>query len=70
MLTRGFIYVKDSIELINEIKTICNKIIEDNIHNNYVEYNKIKLSIRDELGNFLVNQTGNKPMIITVIGEV
>ena len=70
VLTRGFIYVKDSIELINEIKEICSKIIEDNTHNNYVEYNKIKLSIRDQLGDFLVNQTGNKPMIITVIGEI
>lgn len=70
VLTRGFIYVKDSIELINEIKELCNKIINDNTYNNYVEYNKIKTSIRDELGNFLVNQTGNKPMIITVIGEI
>lgn len=70
VLTRGFIYVKDSLELINEIKGMCDKIINDNIHNNYVEYNKIKLSIRDELGRFLENQTGNKPMIITVIGEI
>ena len=70
VLTRGFIYVKDSADLINEIKEKCNKIIKDNINNNYVEYNKIKLSIRDELGNFLVNQTGNKPMIITVISEI
>ena len=70
VLTRGFIYVKDSIELINEIKAICSKIINDNINNNYVDYNKIKISIRDELGVFLINQTGNKPMIITVISEI
>ena len=70
ILTRGFIYVKDSADLINEIKEICLKIISDNIHNNYVEYNKIKLGIREELGKFLSNQTGNRPMIITVIGEV
>lgn len=70
ILTRGFIYVKDSIDLINQIKEICSKIIEENTHNNFVEYNKIKLSIRDELGKFLSNQTGNKPMIITVISEI
>ncbi len=70
ILTRGFIYVKDSGELLKEIKDICNKIIINNIHDNFVEYNKIKLAIRDELGRFLSNQTGNKPMIITVIGEV
>ena len=70
ILTRGFIYVKDSGELLKEIRDICNKIIINNIHDNFVEYNKIKLAIRDELGRFLSNQTGNKPMIITVIGEV
>lgn len=70
ILTRGFIYVKDSTSLINEIKEICCKIIKDNSHDNFVEYSKIKTGIRDELGKFLSNQTGNKPMIITVISEI
>lgn len=70
ILTRGFIYVKDSADLLKEIKDICSKIIDDNTHDNFVEFNKIKTNIRDELGRFLSNQTGNKPMIITVIGEV
>ena len=33
-------------------------------------YNKIKNTIRDELSKYLINQTGNKPMIITVIQEI
>ena len=70
ILTRGFIYIKDSADLINEIKTICHKIIIDNTKPNYIEYNKIKNTIRDELSRFLSNQTGNKPMIITVIQEI
>ncbi len=70
ILTRGFVYVKDSVELINEIKSMCTKIIIDNIHSNYVEYTKVKNSIREELSKFLINQTGNKPMIITVIQEI
>ena len=70
ILTRGFVYVKDSVELIDEMKDMCLKIITDNIHNNYVEYNKIKNTIRDELSKYLVNLTGSKPMIITVIQEV
>ena len=36
----------------------------------YIEYNKIKNTIRDELSKYLINQTGNKPMIITVIQEI
>ncbi len=71
ILTRGFVYVKDSYELINEIKKIAESIILDNTKGaKYIEYNKIKNTIRDELSKFLINQTGNKPMIITVIQEI
>lgn len=71
ILTRGFVYVKDSYELINEIKKICSEIIIENTSGmKYVEYNKIKNTIRDELSKYLINQTGNKPMIITVMQEI
>lgn len=70
ILTRGFVYVKDSAELIQEMKNICLKIIKDNTHSNYIEYNKIKNTIRDELSKYLISQTGSKPMIINVIGEI
>ena len=70
VLTRGFIYVRDSVDTINEIKEICKKIIKDNTHDNYVEYNKIKSTIREELGKYLLNHMGNKPMIITVMQEI
>ena len=70
ILTRGFIYVKDSLELINNIKDICINIIHDNTYNNYVDYNKIKNTIRDNLSKYLFEQTGNKPMIITVLQEI
>ena len=70
ILTRGFIYVKDSLELVNNIKDICVNIIGENTHNNYVDYNKIKNTIRDNLSKYLFDQTGNKPMIITVLQEI
>ncbi len=70
ILTRGFVYAKDSLDLINEIKNICNEIIHSNIHNNYIDYNKVKTGIRDSLSKFLLDETGNKPMIITVIQEI
>lgn len=68
--TRGFIYVKDSIEMINEIKRICLEIIERNITPNYVDYNSIKNGVREELGKYLYHETECKPMIIAVIQEV
>ena len=70
ILTRGFVYVKDSSELLNQIKEICTKIILDNTSNTYIEYGRVRNTIRDELSKFLIEQTGNKPMIITVLQEI
>lgn len=70
ILTRGFIYVKDSSELIEAMREIIQKIIVENIHDNYVDYGKIKNAIRDNLSKYLSNQTGNKPMIISVLQEI
>ena len=68
--TRGFIYVKDSAEMIKEIKNISLTIIERNITSNYIDYNNIKNEIREELGKYLYNETECKPMIIAVVQEV
>ena len=70
ILTRGFIYAKDSIELVNGIKAVCVDVIASNAKNNYIDYNKVKVLIRDRLSGYLYEETGNKPMIITVIQEV
>lgn len=70
VLTRGFVYVKENAELIDEIKRISLEVINENISNNYVEYNKIKVGIRESLSHYLFEETGCKPMIITVVQEV
>ena len=70
ILTRGFIYVKDSIEIIDKIKEMCSKVITDNTYPNYIDYTKIKNTIREQLSNYLFNTTGNRPMIITVMQEI
>ena len=70
VVTRGFVYVKDSAEMIEEIKNICEVIVERNITPTYVDYNKIKTEIREELSRYLYSETGCKPMIIAVVQEV
>ena len=70
ILTRGFIYVKDNIDLIKEAEKISLQIINDNIKPNYVDFNKIKMGIRDKLGKYLYKETECKPMILIVIQEV
>jgi len=72
ILTRGFIYVKESQDLLEETKKIAKEAIEANIEYNSkrVDYSKIKNEVRDSLGNFFYKETETKPMIITVIQEV
>lgn len=72
ILTRGFIYVKESQDLLEETKLIAREAIENNIEFNAkrVDYSKIKNDVREILGQFFYKETGAKPMIITVIQEV
>ena len=72
ILTRGFVYVKESQDLIEETKKISREVIEENIEPNAkrIDYAKIKNDVRDVLGKFFYSQTESKPMIITVIQEV
>jgi len=68
--TKGFIYVRDSKEIIEGMKKISEEVIKRNIVNGYVDYNKIKTEIRSDLSNYLYEQTQCKPMIIAVVQEV
>lgn len=70
ILTRGFIYVKDNIDLIKEAEKICLTIINENIKPNYVDFNKIKSGIRDKVGKYFYQQTECRPMILIVVQEV
>ena len=72
VLTRGFIYVKDNLDLVEEIKAMSSEIIEDNIEegSKRVDYSKIKTDVRDVLGKYFYKTMETKPMIITVIQEV
>ncbi len=70
ILTRGFIYVKNNIDVIKEAQKISLEVINENIKQNYVEFSKIKTSIRDRLGKYLYKETECRPMILIVIQEV
>ena len=72
ILTRGFIYVKESQDLLEETKRIAKETIESCIEEDTqrVDYSRIKTDVRDILGKFFYNETEAKPMIITVVQEV
>ena len=70
ILTRGFIYVKDNMDVLKESSVISERIIKNNTSGSFVDYNTIKQEIRSNLGKYFYEQTECRPMIITVIGEV
>ena len=70
IMTRGFIYPKENMEIIEEIKKISLEVIEENTHNNYADYANIRNDIREQVGAYLYKQTECKPVILTVIQEI
>ena len=70
ILTRGFVYVKDNIDLIKEIENISTNIIESNSKDHYIDFNQIRSEIRDKVGKYLYQETECKPMILSVIQEI
>ncbi len=70
ILTRGFIYVKDNLDIIEKSEAISKEVIEECITGKKVDFSAIKLKIRERLGNYFNEETGSIPMIITVILEI
>jgi len=71
VLTRGFIFVKDNMDIVKESQVISEQVIKNNIvPGNKVDYNAIKQEIREKLGKYFYHETECKPIIITVIQEV
>ena len=71
IMTRGFIYVKDNLDVIEEVKNISTEIIKANTFSNkYADYVKIRNEIREKVGSYLYKETQCKPVILTVIQEV
>ncbi|MDD3187745.1 MAG: ribonuclease J [Bacilli bacterium] len=68
--TRGFVFVNDNKELIDGAITKALEIIKANTKPNYIEYNKVKSQIREELGKYFYKETECNPMILLLITEV
>jgi len=69
--SRGFIYVKDNFDLVNETKRKVLKVIKDSTSKSTsVDRKFIENSIRDTIGQFLFTKTQRRPMVLPVIIEV
>lgn len=69
VVSRGFVYVRESEELLEESKEIIRKVVEKEIRKKGFEWADIKKEIRDTLSSYLYQQTKRRPMIIPVLME-
>ena len=70
VVTRGFVYVKESEELINAAREVAVEAIEAQTDGGYFDWNSIKASLRDEISHLMYERTKRSPMILPVIMEV
>lgn len=70
IVTRGFIYVRESEELVKQIKEISYDSIQTSIDKNIFKWSEIKNNIRNDVGSFIYSKTKRKPIIVPIIMEV
>ena len=70
VISRGFVYVKESEDLIEEARNVVLEAVESNLNRKNLDWNKLKNDIRDRLGGFVWKRTERRPMILPIIMEV
>ena len=69
IVSRGFVYVRESEELMDEAAEVVAGAIEEATGKTGSDWGHIKNSIRDDLGDFLWRRTKRKPMILPILME-
>lgn len=69
IVSRGFVYVRESENLMEEAREVVDIVIDKCLCNNITDWGKIKVEIRDTLGDFIRRKTMRNPMILPIIME-
>ena len=70
IITRGFIYVKESEELMDSLRDVAMEAIERCQRKRIRDWNTIKTAIKNDLSGYLYKTTKRNPMILPVIMEI
>ncbi|MCD7033725.1 ribonuclease J [Metabacillus sp. GX 13764] len=70
ILSRGFVYVRESEELLERSTEIVAEIVDKCMKDYNIEWSSLKLSIREALNQYLYEKTKRRPMILPIIMEV
>lgn len=70
IVSRGFVYVRESENLMEEAREVVNDALEHCLESNVTDWGKIKTEIKDTLSDYLWKKTKRNPMILPIIMEV
>lgn len=70
IISRGFVYVRESEELMEESVKLVRGIVEKNLQKDFFDWTTIKQDMRDGLNQYLYEKTKRRPMILPIIMEV
>ncbi|MFN3301615.1 MAG: ribonuclease J [Patescibacteria group bacterium] len=72
IISRGFIFLKESEKLINETKKKIQKITQKYLKSQakIIDWEPLKNKLRNQIGDFLFSKTGRRPMILPLVIEI
>lgn len=70
IVSRGFVYVRESEELMDEVRSIAKNALERCLNNNITDWTQMKSDVKDALTKYLYSKTHRKPMILPVVMNV
>ncbi len=70
LISRGFVYVRESEELMDDVREYVRGILQDSLDRGITEWTQLKGNVKDGLSKYLYSKTKRKPMILPVIMNV
>ncbi|MBE6617779.1 MAG: ribonuclease J [Ruminococcaceae bacterium] len=70
LISRGFVYVRESEELMDDVREYVRSILQDSLDRGITEWTQLKGNVKDGLSKYLYSKTKRKPMILPVIMNV
>ena len=70
IVSRGFVYVRESDELMDEARSLMYDAVEDCLSRGITDWGRIKAGMKDTLSDYVWKKTKRRPMILPIILEV
>ena len=70
IISRGFIYLRDSEELMNTIRAYLKQKVARTFTGRRIDYDEVKRELKDDISHILYDQTRRTPIVIPVINEI